>query len=406
MDTRFINIEKYSYDLPQDKIAQHPLSRRDQSRLLIYRQGEINGGHFFELDQFLPEGSLMIMNETRVIRARLHFRKESGALVEIFCLEPLEPVREIQQAFSQNSPVVWKCLVGNAKRWKKEKLRAQIDDDIVLFAEKTDSEEGHFTVRFTWTPTDLSFSDILEAFGKIPLPPYINREAIEKDTVTYQTVYATNEGSVAAPTAGLHFTPKILDDLDKKNIDIRKVTLHVGAGTFRPVAASSLAGHRMHTEQIYIERSVIEELMNNLHRPVILVGTTTTRLVESLYWHGAKLLTGKSEGGTLEVRQWDPYEMTGVEGISRERALEAVLQDMKVRELSYLTGTTSLMIAPGYVYRFPDIMITNFHQPKSTLLLLIAAFIGEDWRKIYQYALANGFRFLSYGDSCLLFRKR
>jgi S-adenosylmethionine:tRNA ribosyltransferase-isomerase len=404
-----LSIGNYDYSLPDHRIAQYPLEIRDRSKLLIYNQGDISGDIFLTLSEHLPKDSLLVFNETRVIHARLLFQKESGGQVEVFCLEPLAPFRDHQQAFQQKEYSEWLCLVGNSKRWKSGKLllTAELGGHLLkLFAERTRKPDGGASqVRFSWDPAGLTFAEVLEATGKIPLPPYINRKPVAKDEETYQTIYARQDGSVAAPTAGLHFSGEVMDSLKKRNIDFLQFILHVGAGTFKPVASALLEDHTMHTEQVYLPLKSLETLRSSLHKPLIAVGTTTTRLLESLYWHGVKVIKNLSEVPLMDVRQWDPYDLLRNPGISREEALDAVISGLKKTGTTVLQGKTSLMIAPGYQFRYPDILITNFHQPRSTLLLLIAAFIGDDWKKAYQYALENDFRFLSYGDSCLFYRK-
>jgi S-adenosylmethionine:tRNA ribosyltransferase-isomerase len=402
-----INIGSYDYLLPDSRIAQFPLDIRDRSKLLICNQGVINEDVFANLPRHLPADSLIIFNETRVIHARLLFYKESGSPIEIFCLEPLATFRDHQQAFQQKEEADWLCMVGNSKRWKAGKLKLSADDEvnsITIYAERIKKLEGGTSqVRFSWTPASLTFAEVLELAGKIPLPPYINRKPEKKDEETYQTIYASHDGSVAAPTAGLHFSTEVLASLKEKNIDVLKFILHVGAGTFRPVISNKLSGHKMHAEQVYLPVESLEKLRSSRKKTIVAVGTTTTRLLESLYWHGVKVINGLSEGNIMNVGQWDPYDLPGDADISREEALDAVICECKINGKEVLAGKTSLLIAPGYKFRYPDILITNFHQPGSTLLLLIAAFIGEDWRKAYQYALDHGFRFLSYGDSCLFF---
>jgi S-adenosylmethionine:tRNA ribosyltransferase-isomerase len=405
---RDINIQSYDYDLPDERIAQFPLEKRDHSKLLVYRNGQISEDRFSNLSQLLPSDSLVIFNDTRVIHARLLFNKSSGSPIEIFCLEPMTPLRDLQQAFQQTRQVEWLCLVGNSKRWKEGMLELILDHDgqsIKISAERIRKmENGNSQIRFTWDPPGKSFAEILELFGKIPLPPYITRKPVSQDEITYQTIYARHDGSVAAPTAGLHFTENVMGSLKERNIEILNFILHVGAGTFKPVSADVLADHEMHAEQVCLPVKSLETLHDSLNKPIIAVGTTSTRLLESLYWHGVKVLHGWSDAPMMDVRQWDPYELPANREISREEALEAVISGCKQAGAEIVQGKTSLMIAPGYRFRYPDILITNFHQPRSTLLLLIAAFIGEDWKKAYQYALEHEFRFLSYGDSCLLVR--
>lgn len=400
-----IRIEEYDYSLPEDRIAQFPLETRDHSKLMIYKDGQISEDLFYNLPGHLPANCLMVFNETRVVHARLLFQKESGSHIEIFCLEPLWPFTDHLQAFQQRKETQWKCLVGNSKRWKSGKIETESFHNglkVKLSAERLEkSEVGISRIRFTWFPEDLVFGEVLETTGKIPLPPYIQRQAVNRDEQTYQTIYARQDGSVAAPTAGLHFSENVMKSLGAINADILKFTLHVGAGTFRPVVSDNLAGHEMHAEQVYLPVDSLERLLESLQKPIIAVGTTTTRLLESLYWHGVKVIHGLSEAKEMDVKQWDPYGELRQPDISRESALEAVIRGCKSSGSEVLQGKTSLLIAPGYQFRFPDILITNFHQPKSTLLLLIAAFIGDEWKKSYQFALANEFRFLSYGDSCL-----
>lgn len=407
--TRDINIRDYDYPLPDDRIAQFPLERRDQSKLLVYKNGLVSETVFSNLHQFLPPASLVIFNDTRVIHARLIFHKESGGPIEIFCLEPLAPFRDHQQAFQQKEHAEWSCLVGNSKRWKSGKIQLSADIEghkMTIFAERIMRlENGTSHIRFNWAPSDLTFAEVLEHAGKIPLPPYINRKPVRKDEITYQTIYARHDGSVAAPTAGLHFSEDVLNNLKNKDIDFLKFILHVGAGTFRPVTSENLAGHEMHAEQVYLPLSSLEILRSSLNKPIVAVGTTTARLLESLYWHGVKVIKEMAEAPVMNINQWDPYDELKDQEFTREEALDAVIRQCKKSGTEVLSGKTSLMIAPGYRFRYPEILITNFHQPRSTLLLLIAAFIGEDWRKAYQYALNHDFRFLSYGDGCLLFRK-
>ncbi len=402
-----INIEDYSYDLPPDRIAQHPLPERDSSKLLYSIEGTIKQDSFRNLSEHIPSGSMMVFNNTRVIRARLIFHKSTGTHIEIFCLEPVEPTNEINQAFQQPGPVVWRCLIGNAKRWKHGILekRIEISGSVVTLQieKKRAIEEGTFLVTFSWDQAGLTFGEILEQAGRIPLPPYISREDDVNDILRYQTIYALQDGSVAAPTAGLHFTPKVLDSLKNRNILHEQVTLHVGLGTFRPVSVSHLSQHVMHEEQIVVTAETIRHLVNHLPNPVIAVGTTSVRTLESLYWLGIKQFNNP-ESALTDIGQWDPYIQTGEPLLPAEAALSALLRGMKSRKLSVLSATTRLLIIPGYHFRIINGMVTNFHQPHSTLLMLIAAFLGERWKDIYHYGLANGFRFLSYGDSCLFLR--
>ncbi len=398
-----INMEGFNYDLPQHRIAEYPVEKRDSSRLLIMREKIPAEDVFNKLPGYLPDGGMMVFNDTRVIRARLVFYKETGARIEVFCLEPVLPSSEIAKSFETSSPVTWKCLIGNARKWRSGKLRMMLDGPagkINFEAEKTSDIDGAFLVRFNWEPPDLSFAEVLEAAGKVPLPPYIEREVEEEDVNRYQTIYARQDGSVAAPTAGLHFTDEVLNNLREKNILIDHVTLHVSAGTFKPVSHDDIRDHEMHTEQIIISRGLITSLLSN-KESLTAVGTTSMRTLESLYWFGNVL--GNDPEASFDVKQWQPYE-DGPQ-VSSQEALKNVLQHMDQKGISEISGTTSLIIVPSYQFRIVDILLTNFHMPKSTLLLLVAAFVGETWRDAYTYAMKHDFRFLSYGDSCLFFRK-
>lgn len=404
MHPKYINIEDYNYDLPSDRIAKFPLGQRDESKLLVYKKGHLSQDVFKNIDQLLPSNSLLLFNDTKVIQARLRFFKESGAKIEIFCLEPVRPTSEIQLAFEQNSPVVWKCFIGNAKKWKEGSLKKMIlieDEEIEFFAKKVGMEGEAHLIEFSWDPIHFNFSQLLESAGLVPLPPYLNREAENEDKDRYQTIYAQHDGSVAAPTAGLHFTDEVFQKLVQKNIKTDEVILHVGAGTFKPVSADHIGDHEMHTEKIIVRKSTIENLLKKDNK-VIVVGTTTVRTLESLYWFGVKLMVDESP--VFSINQWDPYQEKYQLNNSMNEILETILAFMSKNELNELHGETQLMIAPGYQFKMVDILITNFHQPKSTLLLLVSAFIGEDWEKAYQYAYNNDFRFLSYGDSCLFFK--
>ena len=400
-----ILIKDYDYPLPAERIAKFPLADRDQSKLLIYKNGKLSQDIFSQIHKHLPGNSLILFNETKVIRARLPFIKDTGAKIEIFCLEPVSPVSEIQMAFQQTKCVVWKCFVGNAKRWKTGQLKLSIpdgDSTMVLSAEKAGTMDQSVLVKFSWYPPEKTFAEILEKAGLVPLPPYLGREAVEEDKTRYQTIYAHYDGSVAAPTAGLHFTETVLQNLAKKNISTDKLILHVGAGTFKPVSSDKIIDHEMHTEKIIIRKSTIEKLLNSKSEKIVVVGTTTLRTLESLYWYGVKLLLDGS--CNFFIDQWDPYQNKYRVKLQVHKILEAILNEMDARKINELQGKTQLMIAPGYEFKIADILITNFHQPKSTLLLLVSAFIGNDWLKAYQYALNNDFRFLSYGDSCLFFK--
>ncbi len=404
-DPRNIKINSYYYDLPEERIAKFPLEERDSSKLLIYKYGHITEDVFRNIAKHLSDKSFMIINETRVIQARLIFRKETGAKIEIFCLEPLQPFTDIQRAYQVKENAVWKCFVGNSKRWKSGDLHYKGragDQEFELTAKRIKRTGQTSEILFSWKPNDLTFSEILESTGLVPLPPYLKRKPVDSDKQRYQTIYARNDGSVAAPTAGFHFTDKVMKGLANRGIETGKITLHVGAGTFKPVISESIIGHEMHYEKVFIKRSFIEQLINNLDENIIAVGTTTVRSLESLYWLAAQIFQNDKEIDELNISQWEPYQNRDPQ-LSRREAVSVVLDWMKKTKRQEITGSTQLMIAPGYQYKMIDIMVTNFHQPKSTLLLLVAAFIGDDWKKAYNYALENDFRFLSYGDSCLFF---
>lgn len=399
-----ININDYNYFLPKEKIAQYPVKERDSSKLLLYDGNNISSDIFKNIGQHINSGSLLVFNNTRVIRARLLFRKESGAHIEVFCLEPLTP-SEYELSFGSTEPVEWKCIIGNLKKWKSGKLKLifSIDrSDYELSAEKISPEgEEAWRIRFSWNSSGITFSKVIDATGHIPLPPYINREDEEDDNNRYQTVYSRSKGSVAAPTAGLHFTDAVLDDLAKKRIARSEITLHVGAGTFKPVKSEKIGGHEMHCEHFFVTIDTIRKLIE-YHGRIIAVGTTSVRTLESLYWLGVKMLTGSCcDVSALFTEQWEPYEKEY--SISATESLEAISEFMKKRRLGVLNASTSIIIVPGYKFRMVYGIITNFHQPRSTLLLLVSAFVGDSWKKIYKYADDNNYRFLSYGDSSLLY---
>lgn len=401
-ETKHIKISDYNYPLPDERIAKFPLPVRDQSKLLVYRHGEVSETRFTSLPDYLEAGELMIFNNTKVIQARLHFRKETGALIEIFCLEPIQP-NDYVLNFQQTSHAAWLCMIGNLKKWKEGSLHKEMNvkrHTITLTATRGECRGTSHWVDFTWDNPEITFADILEVFGELPIPPYLNRETQESDKETYQTVYSKIKGSVAAPTAGLHFTERVLQTLRDKGVDLEEVTLHVGAGTFKPVKSEEIEGHEMHTEYISVNRQTIEKLIAHGGK-AIAVGTTSVRTLESLYYIGVTIASHPDAGQEeLHVRQWQPYEthptMTTVE------SLQQILDYMKRHELEALHTSTQIIIAPGYIYHIVQKMVTNFHQPQSTLLLLVSAFVKGDWRTIYDYALAHDFRFLSYGDSSLL----
>lgn len=405
MDTHIPNLPiiDFWYDLPDDRIARYPIQGRDKSKLLTYIDGKLIEDVFYHLPDYLPSETLLISNETRVVQARLNFHKAGGALIELFCLSPEAQFTDMQLAFSASSQVEWKCLVGNSKRWKNGSLEKEFHigkEAVRLSAERIQKAGDHSLVRFSWQPQHFSFSDILEAAGEVPLPPYLNRRAEEDDKTDYQTLFARHHGSVAAPTAGLHFTEEVLGALRSKGIEIATITLHVGAGTFRPVSTATSGNHEMHSENIVVERNTIERIMAHLGKPIIPVGTTSMRTLESLYWIGLKLQKD-SNPDELKLSQWAPYERLEGPELTVQEALGNILDYLGRRGLDRLSASTALMIAPGYRFRLSTGLITNFHQPGSTLLLLVAALIGDNWKEAYSYALAHEFRFLSYGDSCL-----
>ncbi|MHC2992640.1 S-adenosylmethionine tRNA ribosyltransferase, partial [Pontibacter sp. HJ8] len=376
------------------------LPERDQSKLLYYTGQTIADHTFQDLPQLLPQGTLLVFNNTKVVQARLLFQKETGGIVEIFCLEPVEPHREVQLAMQQTDGCTWKCLVGNNKRWKSGPLKLYFEGGEVT-AEREAQQEGHFLIRFTWTPGELTFAEVLERCGRLPLPPYLNRELTPEDRTRYQTIYAQHQGAVAAPTAGLHFTDRVMAQLQEKEIDSTYLTLHVGAGTFKPVKADTMETHEMHAEQLMVSKQVAGQLLQHLGRPVIPVGTTSMRSLESLYWLGALLLQHPElQPEDLHVTQWLPYE-TATPPAAQE-AFQALLDYMDRHQAAYLHASTQIIIAPGYTFRVCSGLVTNFHQPESTLLLLVAALIGENWKQVYRHALDTDYRFLSYGDSSLL----
>ncbi len=399
-----INIEDYNYNLPEERIAQYPVKERDSSKLLVYRGGKISKDKFRNIHRYLPEDTLLVFNNTRVIRARLLFKKETGATIEILCLEPLVPF-EYEQSFSSLSPVEWKCIVGNLKKWKNGTLTSVFDfkgKQFKLYAEKIKPEGEAWRIRFRWSAKDISFGEVTDAAGHIPLPPYVKREDENEDNVWYQTVYSRIKGSVAAPTAGLHFTEKVLNNIRNKGIKSAELTLHIGAGTFQPVKANDISQHAMHCEHFIISKSVLKTLIF-FQGKIIAVGTTSVRTLESLYWLGVKVIRNPSfDESELLIEQWEPY--TRVSEVSLEESFKALLEFMKKRKTASLNGATKIMIIPGYKFRVIDGMITNFHQPKSTLLLLISAWVGNDWKVIYNFAFDNNFRFLSYGDCSLLLK--
>ena len=410
MNTQEIQISDYNYELPDERIAKFPMEQRDHSKLLLYRQGEVGEDVFYNLPKYLPKGALMVMNNTRVIQARLHFRKSNekgentGALIEIFLLEPAQPA-DYEQMFQTTEGCAWLCLVGNLKKWKEGSLVRRItikDEEIEVRATRRGEYGTSQWIDFEWSGL-VSFAEILDAMGELPIPPYLNRETQESDLSTYQTVYSKIKGSVAAPTAGLHFTDAVLNELDACGIEREELTLHVGAGTFRPVKSATIGEHEMHTEYIAVRRHTIERLIA-YEGCAIAVGTTSVRTLESLYYMGLKVLRNPDiKEEELHVSQWEPYDVgSKMDDVKSVDALQALLDWMIRHELTVLHSSTQIIIAPGYDYHIVKMLITNFHQPQSTLLLLVSAFVKGDWHKIYDYALSHDFRFLSYGDSSLL----
>lgn len=395
MTVKQINISDYNYELPDERIAKFPLEKRDSSKLLTYISGSVETNVFSSLPEILPANSCLVFNNTRVIQARLEFFKSTGSRIEIFCLEPQDP-SSYELSLSSTQSCVWKCMVGNLKKWKGEVLKKEIgSDDLVLEAERLETNGNTSFIKFSWN-NGVSFAEVLDLLGELPIPPYLNRKTQESDKTTYQTVYSKVKGSVAAPTAGLHFTPEVISALHSKGIKTMELTLHVGAGTFQPVKAEEIGGHAMHAEKIEVSKEFIQNLIENLGN-IVAVGTTSVRTLESLYYLGVQLHNGDT---SLLVNQWEPYESEKV--LSAREALEAILNYMEKTQSNILYATTQIMIVPGYKFNIVNVLITNFHQPKSTLLLLLAAFIGEKWRELYKYALENDYRFLSYGDSSVL----
>ena len=401
-DTKHIKISEFNYPLPDERIAKFPLSTRDESKLLVYRHGEVSEDRFTSLPSYLEPGEMMVFNNTKVIQARLHFRKETSALIEVFCLEPIQP-NDYVLSFQQTRQCSWLCMVGNLKKWKEGTLKREVSvkgRTITFTATRGQCHGTSHWVDFEWNDETLTFADILEAVGELPIPPYLNRDTQESDKQTYQTVYSKIKGSVAAPTAGLHFTERVLKALDERGIDREELTLHVGAGTFKPVKSEEIEGHEMHTEYISVNRRTIEKLIAHGGK-TIAVGTTSVRTLESLYYIGVLIHQNpEANQEELHVKQWMPYEphpmLTPVE------SLQGILSYLERHGMEALHTSTQIIIAPGYEYKIVKKIVTNFHQPQSTLLLLVSAFVKGDWKKIYDYALSHDFRFLSYGDSSLL----
>lgn len=401
-ETKHIKISEYNYSLPDERIAKFPLAVRDQSKLLVYNKGVITETLFTSLPELLPEGSLMVFNNTKVIQARLHFRKETGALIEIFCLEPISP-NDYQVNFQQTEKCSWLCMIGNLKKWKEGTLHREITvkgKSLTLSVNRGECRGTSHWIDFAWDNNEVTFAEILEVVGELPIPPYLNRDTEESDKETYQTVYSKIEGSVAAPTAGLHFTERVMTDLKKHGVELEELTLHVGAGTFKPVKSEEIVDHEMHTEYISVNKQTILNLIAH-QGEAIAVGTTSVRTLESLYHIGVTLSNNpEATEDQLHVNQWQPYnvpsQLTAVE------SLQHIVEYMNRHSMDVLHSSTQIIIAPGYTYRIVKAIVTNFHQPQSTLLLLVSAFLKGDWKNIYDYALSHDFRFLSYGDSSLL----
>lgn len=407
MHPKDISIADYTYALPEERIALFPLQERDASKLLIYKEGNISEDRFCNISNHLPANSLLVFNDTKVIHARLEFFKANGARIEVFCLEPAGNISEYISVMAAKEKSVWKCFVGGAAKWKDEALEKDIlisGQEVKLYARKISQEGEVYIIELSWEPAHFSFAEIIDAAGKVPLPPYIKRNVGVEDESRYQTIFARQEGSVAAPTAGLHFSEAVFEKLQQKNIQKAYVTLHVGAGTFKPVKATTMAGHEMHSEYMDVSKKAIETIIES--NTIAAVGTTSLRTLESLYWLGVKARL-KPSVQELNIEQWDAYEETLINSnLNKQEALQALLAWMEKNGRENIFTKTQLLITPGYSFKIADILITNFHQPQSTLLLLVAAAIGKDWEQLYDYALQNNFRFLSYGDSNLILIKR
>ena len=418
METKHIHISDYNYDLPDSRIAKFPVSPRDTSKLLVYRHGEISDDIFYNLPKYLPQKSLMVFNNTKVIQARMHFRKETGALIEVFLMEPAAPT-DYELMFQTRSECSWLCMVGNLKKWKEGSLvrtfdvaGTTINFKATMRRDIIDAKSGgtNYWVDFAWDDPQVSFAEILDAVGELPIPPYLNRETQDSDKTTYQTVYSKIKGSVAAPTAGLHFTDKVLAAIDAAGVRREELTLHVGAGTFKPVKSEEIDGHTMHTEYVCVRRDTLQTLLD-YDCCAIAVGTTSVRTLESLYYMGVKLEANPDAAEEdLHVCQWEPYEKADdtpvggnlIDGITPQKAISNIIAWLDKNNFKTLHSSTQIIIAPGYEYKIVKVLVTNFHQPQSTLLLLVSAFLKGDWRNVYDYALSHDFRFLSYGDSSIL----
>lgn len=406
MHPKDIKIEDYNYTLPEEKIAAFPLPERDASRLLIYKDGLIADEAFRTIADHLPEDALMVYNQTKVVHARLLFKKPTGGKVEVFCLEPDARYKDVPGAMLSRGAVYWKCFLGGASKWKEGLLSLETEN-FTMYAERVAQEDGAWVLKLSWTEPDLSFAEVLHEAGKVPLPPYLNREATAADEASYQSIFAKEEGSVAAPTASLHFTADVLDSLATKGVSTLSVTLHVGAGTFKPVKSATMEDHEMHAEWLEVSKAQLIALEKHLRagKPLVAVGTTSCRTLESLYWIGLQLLNGVFvENGAVAVTQWLPYE-SAYEPVPAAESIKAIIRHLETINSDKLIVKTRIIIAPGYTFNIVNGLITNFHQPESTLLLLVSALIGKDWKAVYDHALNSGYRFLSYGDSSLLWHK-
>lgn len=406
MHPKDLSIEDFDYNLPKERIALFPVHPRDSSKLLVYNNGNIREDIYRHLEHYLPQDAVLVFNDTKVIKSRILFTKSTGAVIEIFCLEPHEAFNDYEILFQKTGSALWQCLVGKAGKWKEGILSRDIIIDgqqVTLSAEMVEKLPDSFIIRLSWTPEHYSMGEVIDAAGVTPLPPYIKRKAIKDDEVDYQTVYSEHDGSVAAPTAGLHFTREMMEGFETKGIPTLFTTLHVGAGTFKPVTSDTMEGHIMHKEFQNITIEFLEKLLANIHRTIISVGTTSTRTLESIYWMGNKILNQKiDKEEDLVVGQWEPYEPATLH--TPAETIEALIQWIKSRHQTHLLVETGIIIAPGYDYKIIKGLITNFHMPKSTLLLLVSALIGGEWKKMYEYALEHDFRFLSYGDGCLILK--
>lgn len=400
-----IKIQDYTYELPDNRIAKYPLEVRDASKLLIYKDGNIEEDIYRNIAAHIPTSTLLVFNQTKVVHARLLFKKPTGGIIEVFCLEPHEQYTDVHTAMLQKGKVWWNCMIGGASKWKHGMVLqlSHNNPGFILSAHIVERETGAYVLELSWDNAELTFAEILHYAGKVPLPPYLHRDAEQSDEERYQTIFAKEEGSVAAPTAGLHFTERVLNSLEEKNVDTAFVTLHVGAGTFKPVKSETMQQHEMHAEWLEVDIDTLQTLISHLEKGIAAVGTTSARTLESLYWIGAKMHIGKSlDLHGIAVTQWEPYESNSA--ITTEQALQAIIDWLQANGHKKLVTRTQIIIAPGYEFKLIKGLVTNFHQPQSTLLLLVAALIGNDWRTIYNYALQHSYRFLSYGDGCLLWK--